>query len=251
MIARRSMRTFGILVATAVAAAPVIVFASKADLFEGKIEPVSGQLYQKANRFEITVPSVNLSLNDAFFNKYFVGAKLGYHFSEMFAASATFATGLNAATGSTTTCPTNEGCSQVGDRELYQLPGHLRMMAGVEVGFSPIYGKLNILAQNAAHLDVSLLAGADWISHRQAISAAEADAGSTPGIRNTFGGHLGVGMRIFLSNSIALRLELKDYIYSVPIGNYRGTKYENDLQHQLFAELGLSFFLPFGYRANL
>jgi hypothetical protein len=47
-----------------------------------------------------------------------------------------------------------------------------------------------------------------------------------------------------------LRFELKDYIYSVPIGNYRGSKGANDIQNQLFAEVGLSFFLPFGYKAN-
>jgi outer membrane beta-barrel protein len=254
MTARRRMRTFGILLATAAAAAPVAVRASKADLFENKIEPVSGQLYQKAKRFEITLPSANLSLNDAFFHKYFVGAKLGYHFSEMFSASGSFATGINAKTGSTSLCTVDTGCGPASAAQLYQVPGYIRMMAGAEVAFSPVYGKLNVLAENAVHLDLSVMAGADWISHREVLSNTDVDtmlaAGQKPGYRSTFGGHLGLGARIFLSNTIALRLELKDYIYSVPIGNYRGSKDANDIQNQLFAEVGLSFFLPFGYKAN-
>ena len=47
---------------------------SKSDAFAGKIPPVSGQLYRKAGRFEVTATG-NLSLNDAFFTKYFGGAE--------------------------------------------------------------------------------------------------------------------------------------------------------------------------------
>jgi outer membrane beta-barrel protein len=243
------MRTFGILLATAAAALPVVASASKADVFENRIEPISGQLYQKAKRFEITLPSANLSLNDAFFHKYFVGAKIGYHFSEMLSASGSFATGFNAKTGSTSKCGA-EGCSSAPNQELYQVPGNIKMMGGLEVAFTPVYGKLNVLAENAVHLDLSVMAGADWISHQEVLSNTDADAGRKPGNRSTFGGHIGIGTRIFFSNSIALRVELKDYIYSVPIGNYKGTKDANDIQNQLFAEVGLSFFLPFGYKAN-
>jgi len=62
---------------------------NKADAFEGKIRPVSGQLYGKAGRFELT-PLGLLSLNDAFFTKYFGGAKLTYHASEFFSAGLAF-----------------------------------------------------------------------------------------------------------------------------------------------------------------
>ena len=47
---------------------PRAAAASKADAFEGKIQPVSGQLYRKAGRLELTAGG-DLSLNDAFFQK--------------------------------------------------------------------------------------------------------------------------------------------------------------------------------------
>jgi outer membrane beta-barrel protein len=72
------------------------------------------------------------------------------------------------------------------------------------------------------------------------LPAVEANAGADPGTRSTFGGHAGLGARIFLGRSMALRLEVKDYLYRVDVLG------ESTLQNQLFTELGLSFFLGGG-----
>jgi outer membrane beta-barrel protein len=246
MTARAPKKVLAIIVAAAAAAMPAESRASKSDAFENKIEPVSGQLYQKSHRFELTLPSANLSLTDAFFHKYFAGLKAGYHFSEVFAVSASFAGGITSPTGSTNLCPEKSGssCRPANDAQLNQVPGKIKMMAGAELAFSPVYGKLNLVAESVLHIDLSLLAGIDMIRYQGALSSADAVAGVVPADESAIGGHLGVGMRIFLSNSVALRLELKDYIYRATIGG------EKDTQNQLFAELGLSFFLPFGYKAN-
>ena len=44
--------------------APRAGLASEADAFENKVKPVSGQLYQKSGKLELTIPSGVLSLND-------------------------------------------------------------------------------------------------------------------------------------------------------------------------------------------
>jgi outer membrane beta-barrel protein len=222
----------------ALAALPRAAAASEADAFENKVAPISGQLYRKSLRLELT-PIVTLSLNDAFYSKVLLGARLGYHLSEFFSVSGSFATGPSTRSGATEVCPINAGCSAASASQLNQLPGKIRAMGGVELAFSPIYGKLNVLAEKVIHFDLSLLGGPDWISYQQVLSGTEAAAGQAPSDGSTVGGHLGVGVRIFLAEFLAARLELKDYLYAVPIQD------KSTLQNQLFAELGFSVFFPF------
>jgi outer membrane beta-barrel protein len=220
---------------------------SKADAFAGKIPPVSGQLYRKAGRFELT-PSGDLSLNDAFYRKVFAGLKLGYHFNETWSLSVQGATGTARHTGSAVVCPQNSGCVPATDAMLAQVPGRIRAMAGVELGFSPVYGKLNVFGERVAHFDLSILLGADAIQHDEVLdtAAANALAGASPPTQLGYGGHVGLGGRLFLAEWIALRLEVKDYLYAVDVPNGGVGR---DLQNQLFTELGLSFFLPLRNRS--
>ncbi len=231
----------GLSCAVAIACfAPAAARASAADAFENKVKPVSGQAYTKAGKLELTLPTGQVSLMDAFFSKYMAGAKLGYHFNEFLSLSVIGAYGTTSTTGSTSVCAGNQGCQQASAAQLYQVPGLIRWTAGAEVGFSPVYGKLNVFAEKAVHFDLSIMAGADLVSYRDVINANQASQGVTPGYVTTPGGHVGLGTRIFLSRLLALRLELRDVLYSVsslPTGK---------LQNQLFAEIGLSFLFPLG-----
>lgn len=231
------MTRLGSTLLVALLLAPVTAAAkSSADALAGRIPPISGQLYSKAGRLELT-PTFNVSLNDAFFSKMLFGAKVGWHFTDHLSIHGSFAAGLNRETGSTSVC-TSSGCRPADAAQLYQVPGNVRRIGSVELGFSPIYGKLNVFAQKVIHFDLSLLAGADWITHREVLPAALANAGESPGNRNTFGAHVGVGARVFMSRALALRLEVKDYIHRVPVLG------ESTTQNQLFTEIGLSVFLP-------
>ncbi len=218
--------------------APRPARGSPADAFENRVKPVSGQLYEKAGKLELTIPSAELSLADAFYAKYLAAAKVGYHFSEYFSVALTGAAGLTATTGSTSVCPANQGCRSASAWELYQVPGQIRWMAGAELGFSPVYGKLNVFAEKAIHFDLSILGGVDLVSYRDVVAGPTSSTTPEPGNATSPGGHLGVGGRIFLASFMALRLELKDLIYSVP------HLPSGKLQNQLFADVGLSFFLP-------
>ncbi len=220
------------------ALAPCAARGSAADVFENKVKPVSGQLNQKSGKLELTLPSGALSLNDAFFTKYMAGAKVGYHFNEYFSAALTGAYGASTTTGSTSVCPVNQGCRPASNAQLYQVPGDLKWLAGAELAFSPLYGKLNLFAEKAIHFDLSIMGGADLVGYRDVLTSAQATAGQTPGDASSPGGHLGLGARIFLARFMALRLELRDVLYSVSKLD-RGK-----LQTQLFAEAGLSFFIP-------
>jgi len=223
---------------------------NKADAFEGKIKPISGQLYEKAGRLEVS-PTLAISFNDPFFNKYLGGVKVGWHFTEFLSVAGTFATGTTVASGSAVVCPANQGCHPASQTQLWQVPGAIGMMAGAEVAWAPVYGKLNLAAEQVLHFDLSLMAGPDLIFHDEVLSRVDAEAlaaaGGTPSTTSAIGGHVGIGVRIYLNRFMALRFDVKDYIYSVKVPNWvegSGNQPRNDLQNQLFLELGLSFFFP-------
>lgn len=225
-----------VVLALVLGASPRAARASEADAFENKIPPVSGQLYRKAGRFEVT-PTIQLSLNDAFYSKYMGGLKVGYHLSDSFYLGLTGTGGFSSTTSSATRCAPGAGCAPAEPWRLYQVPGLIHWIAGAEVAFSPVYGKLNVFAEKAIHFDLSLIAGADLVSYRD-VDATATVASAEPGSATALGGHVGVGARLFFGGFMAVRLELKDVLYSVP---HLST---GKLQSQLLADFGLSFFLP-------
>jgi outer membrane beta-barrel protein len=219
--------------------------ASRSDAFEGRIQPISGQLYRKAGRFELTLLGAT-SLNDAFYKKYLGSLRAGWHLDEFLAVSLSYALGTTTRTGSDTVCPANQGCRKATQAELYQVPGRIRSLASAEIAWTPVYGKLNLLAEQVAHFDLGVLLGVDWVSHDEVLSADQALAQQlTPRSVSTVGGHFGVGVRFFISESVALRWVVKDLVYSLKVPNLEQTgRSGQDIQNQLFTELGVSIFFP-------
>ena len=226
---------------------PRAASASKADAFEGKIQPISGKLFQKAGRLELTAGG-GLSLNDAFFQKRLGDVKVGWHFTDALYLGLHGAFGVAVPTNSTTVCPTGEGCRPATDAQLYQVPGRIRAIAGIEGAWTPIYGKLNTFSEKVAHIDLSVLAGADFVMHDEVLSGLAAEAGQMPDALRTIGFHAGIGVRLFLSETFAIRFDLKDYVYGVTVPNGANGGRSADVQNQIFAELGVSVFFPIANR---
>lgn len=243
MTSRRTLAVLALAAAAATAPAPSRA-ETKSDAFAGRIPPISGQLYRKAGRFEVGLTG-NLSITDAFFTKYFAGVSAGYHFTESLSAAVQLATGRSVNSGSAVLCSRVAGCDDAAPGMLFQVPGRIRAIYGAEVAWAPVYGKLNIVAEKVAHFDLSLLVGADVISHDRVLertdAAALAASGGTPPRDTSMGGHVGLGVRVFLAEWLAARLAVKDYVYAVKVPNVGAG---GDVQNQFFTELGLAFFLP-------
>lgn len=247
MTARRLPLALALLALPALAAAQ-----SKSDAFAGKIPPVSGQLFRTAGRLELTLGGA-MSLNDAFFTKYFGSAKLGYHLTEFWSVGVHAAGGAVSQTGSAVVCSAATGCRDADETDLRQVPGRIRAIVGLEGAWTPVYGKLNVLAEQVAHFDLSILAGPDLVLHDEVLSTGDAAAlaasGGSPGSKSAVGAHFGVGARLFLAEWGALRLTVKDVVYPVKVpNNALGGGSGTDWQNQLFTELGFSLFFPTGNR---
>ncbi|MGQ0505649.1 MAG: outer membrane beta-barrel domain-containing protein [Myxococcaceae bacterium] len=203
-----------------------------------RVRPVSGQFFLKRKRFEIS-PSFSLSLKDTFFTKYVAGLALTYHFSEAFAVNARFGYAFRAVSGAAQVCrpetsTTARGCAPP---TLVQLdgraPGAVTLLAGADIEWAPIYGKISLVSSALLHFDMYAILGVSAVQYVGPV------VGSTPSLNTTVGANVGVGARFFANRWFAVRTELRDLSYVEALSD--GT---NSWRNQLMFELGFSFFLP-------
>jgi outer membrane beta-barrel protein len=205
---------------------------------EDKIPPVSGRIFFKQRRFELS-PTVDFSFGDAFFQKIGVGLKGDYHFLETLSVTAHFLYNFNLTSSSVSVCDVDGACGSPEVDSLTNVPGKLGLMAGLGVAWTPLYGKLSLMAEKVLHFDFGLTLGGGVIQY-MAPENSEFE-----GV-NKFAptGHVGLLFRLVFTDSIAMRFELKDYIYSgatVQLGNST-----SKIENQIMFEIGLSFFLGAG-----
>lgn len=213
-----------------------------------RIRPVSGHVFRKAGRFEIS-PGASLTFRDAFFSKYLLGASLTYHLNEEFAIGARAAYGLNTVAGAAQICTSSvQGDSIVRDcrKPTFEdldgrAPGQIKLTGGLDLQWSPIYAKVALLSEWFLSFDLYLIAGASAIQYGGPGTIA-ADGTVSPSItQTTFGGNFGLGSRIFLNRWFTLRAEFRDLVY---VEKVNSAENPNGLRNQLMFELGFSIFLP-------
>lgn len=203
-----------------------------------RVRPVSGHLFTKKGRFEIS-PSATVSLRDAFFTKYVFGGVVSYFPSETLGFALRGGYALPTVAGAAQICDFSaegRGCRKPSFDELDgQGLGQLRLVAGADLLWAPVYAKLSLFSEYFAHFDLYGIAGATMVQYRG--PRADLTAGSDP--YTTFGANLGVGSHVHLTRSVTLRLEFRDVLY-----REKATVTENSLRNQLMFELGVSFFFP-------
>jgi outer membrane beta-barrel protein len=206
-----------------------------------RIRPVSGHLFLKKGRFELS-PSATVSLRDAFFRKVIFGASFTYFPMETLGVGLRAGYAKPMVSGAAQICNFTDsgngitrGCRAPSFEELDgTAPGQMTLLGGVDVQWAPIYGKISLLAESFAHFDMYGVAGASVVQYR---GPPEGDARSTT--QMTAGANLGIGFRFFLNRYMTLRTEVRDLIYVE-----KAVSPATSLRNQLLFELGLSFFIP-------
>lgn len=205
-----------------------------------RIPPVTGHLFMMRHRFELT-PMVGISLRDAFFTKYMVGAELTYHLSEDFGIGARFVYSKPVISGSALICNTNDGVRSCASPDESQVdgrtPGQINMLGGINLQWAPIYGKISLVSEAFLHFDLYALGGVEMVQY-----AGPGD-GTSPSLKTTtVGGRLGLGMRFFVNRWVTVRTELGDVLYSEDV-----LQEGKQLRNQLMFNLGVSFFFPMSF----
>lgn len=201
-----------------------------------RIRPVSGHVFLKRGRFELT-PSANMSVKDAFFTKYVANLGLTYHLFEELGISLRGGYAFNTVSGAAVICPLGQGCVPPTYEQMDgRAPGQMTLLAGADVQYAPIYGKMALMSEAFLHFDMYVLAGATAVQYR--APTLDGAAGSVP--EWAVGGSVGAGMRVFINSWIAARAEFRDVIYMETVA----PRPESLLRHQIMVELGISLFLP-------
>jgi outer membrane beta-barrel protein len=207
-----------------------------------RIPPVSGNVFLKSGRTEI-FPLAAISFRDAFYRKYVLGLEIAHHFHETFAVSGRGAYAFTRESRAMQICdgadPSSAGVSCHAPTKLEldgRAPGQIQYMAGLDLQWSPIYGKVALSGELFGNFDLYLLVGAEVVGYK----------GPTDGpgsvLKPTLGGEAGIGARIFLNRWLTLRWEVKDLVYSESVRLNDVTS--SSLRQQFFFQLGFSLFFP-------
>jgi outer membrane beta-barrel protein len=172
--------------------------------------------FVKSARHELTVQG-GYYVSDLLDGTFVVGAAYTYHLTEDVGVEASF------------------GYSQIRssvasrleqDRGVTILPKEDRVyLAFTDLVWSPIHGKMRFFADSIVHFDIHGAVGVGVIDNATSLGAA---------------GQFGVGMKVLLGKSWAVRLDVRDHLYKQQV--LQVSQYVQDFS----LTMGVSVFLPRG-----
>jgi outer membrane beta-barrel protein len=172
--------------------------------------------FVKQARHELTVQT-GYYVSDLLDGTFVLGAAYTYHLTEDVAVEASFA-------WSQVRSSVAKRLEQ--DRSVTVLPPEDRVfLVFTDLVWSPIHGKLRMFADTVLHFDIYGAAGVGVIDNATSFGAA---------------GQFGIGSRLLLGRSWAIRLDVRDQVYKQQI--LAVSQYVNDLS----LTVGVSLFLPTG-----
>jgi outer membrane beta-barrel protein len=187
-----------------------------------RIRAVSRPVFSKEGRFELT-PVFGVSISDAFYRRWTVGARASYHLFENFSLEVGGA--WNAWSE-----PTQSAIFLGGVQPVIEDVAPLLGYADVGITFSPIYGKVALMSEWIIHFDTYVSTGGGIVL----------DGG--PGlVRPAL--QLGGGARIFLLPWLSVQAELRDYFYPAAFDDFR-------IRSLLLMNVGVGVYFPFDLGAR-
>ncbi len=170
--------------------------------------------FVQTGRHEITILG-GYYVSDLLDGTYVVGAAYTYHMTEDFGVEGSFDFTQN---------HSSVAARLEKDRGVTILPKVDRVyMAFTDLVWAPLHGKMRLFADTILHFDFFAVAGVGVLDNATSYGAA---------------GQIGLGGKVFLGKSWALRLDVRDIIYQQQVLAVR--QYVQDI----VLTLGVSLFLP-------
>jgi outer membrane beta-barrel protein len=172
-----------------------------------EIKSIQKRLFLKNQRSSFSIYSGTIP-NDDFFMYFPMGARWNYYFSEDFAVEAwgEYLIVENSDLEEFLEANFNQSL-------LVDVPQALKWMAGADILWSPLHGKLALFTSKLAHFDFHLAFGAGAIGTDVAkpdvIDAADEDKKS----KTDISGNVGVGFRLYFNDLISMRVDYRQYFY--------------------------------------
>jgi outer membrane beta-barrel protein len=228
------------------------------ELREGRQEydKVQNRFFLKEGRFEMA-PILGYVPNNPMVKRYTGGILGAYHFSETLAVEGAFIyspdLGTNDLKGLTNTLVqiAHEGSGTV---DFQQPIDKLILGATFAARWAPVYGKINLIGERVLNFDFYGVAGLGLLSEQKYYAVYDSnvaegqapvaliEASSEPLVPI----NLGIGFDFFLSQSVALKLDARSYLYvdSKPQYDPDEPVTESRLYNTFVASGGVSVFFP-------
>lgn len=159
-------------------------------------------------------------LADTMFNHAALTGSARYHMSEAWSIAGLYSHHFG---------ETSPLFDEVTDRfELFPERSVVEWSAGLDIGWTPVFGKFALVESYIMHFDMTVLLGA---------SAVLTSRSPDPKV----GGSAGLAMRLYLSPWLAITGEVRDQVF---VETYNAG---DELVNHVLAQAGFSIFFPFEY----
>lgn len=212
----------------AVAQLPPVAGASQQYGAPNALPPVTAQLFHLGGLFEVQ-PIFSVSVGDPFWRTLGAGVRIERHFDERWSFSAHTLASTSLVAAPIETCGAT-ACSSPAAEKLRSTPGKLQLLAGVELGWAPIYGKLSLFGERTLHFDAYLSAGPEVVREQIARDPASPETG-----RWALGGRVSLGERLFVTDRFMVRAGVSELVYA---GRVRGLP---EIERKLSFEGGVAW----------
>lgn len=226
----------------AVFALPEMAAAQTRSLQSGPA--VRRQLLYRSDRVELT-PALGMGIGSVYRRTAFGGLSVRYHLTN----SVSF--GANAQFGAV---HFNTSIASDFEDQARELPPSSRpelayaeplLLADFHFGYVPFHGKFALFGKHTIHYDFHILLGV-------AVAMVQSDSDDLSGTE--FGPSIGVGVRTFFSDQLALNIRFQDYLYSSAdaqrVIQGIGLDVEESFRHHIVGLVGLSIFFPSDVRVS-
>ena len=178
----------------------------------GDLPPVSAQLFHLGGMLEVQ-PIFSLSLGDPFWRSVGAGVRVEHHWDERWSISAHAIGGLSLLSAPVEVCG-NTACSGPDADKLRTVPGKLQLLAGAQLGWAPVYGKLSLIGERTLHFDAYVAAGPEVVREMIAQDTTSPEQG-----RWVVGGRISLGERLFFTNTFMVRMSVSELVYGSRVRN--------------------------------
>ena len=212
---------------------PSMAHAQRSDL--SSAPPIRGEVPLRAERHQVS-PMIGMSFDDPYLRDLSVGIKYRYYFTNWLGVGVDIA--ANYAHVETSLAEEIEAkTSKPGESGAPSTSG-LGVLGTATVTLVPIYGKFMFLGKFPVSYDVHVFGGAGF---------ATTDSQNPERIKDTvvFNSMFGFGVRFFLSEWIAVEMDVRDYMMTrVLAAPYYVENPSADFRHNWMVTTGVSFFFP-------
>jgi outer membrane beta-barrel protein len=192
-----------------------------------KVDAIQKRGFLKESRHEFTLHT-GVIANDEFYTYVAMGGRYSYFFAEDIGMEI---------------WGTYEHALESDFRDLLQnraeqllkveVPQSVLLLAGVNAVWSPLHGKFAMFDSSLVHFDAYLSLGAGFI-----LTMIRDLVGSETGLEPDMAGNVGMGFRIFLTDWVSLRTDMRQYFY--PAWDPQGDE-SAKVAHPFEITLGVSF----------